>query len=80
MTSVSYTHLARGINIVCNEVYGYAGGYIWSKDQGQECVDSDEVGMGGLKKLANKLADMALIREYGKKALAEREAALHERN
>ncbi|MFR2691132.1 MAG: hypothetical protein ACLTBV_07645 [Enterocloster bolteae] len=39
-----------------------------------------KIGMGGLLKLANKLADMALIREYGKKALEEREAAVNERD
>ena len=80
ITAMHNMMMARGINIVCNEVYGYAGGYIWSKDQGQEGVDADEIGMGGLLKLANKLADMALIREYGKKALEEREAAVNERD
>lgn len=77
VTTIHNMMMARGINIICNEVYGYAGGYIWSKDQGQEGVDADETGMAGLKKLANKLADMALIREYGKKALEEREAGKH---
>lgn len=80
ITAMHNMMMARGINIVCNEVYGYAGGYIWSKDQGQEGVDADEIGMGGLLKLANKLADMALIREYGMKALEEREAAVNERD
>ena len=63
--------MARGINIICNEVYGYAGGYIWSKDQGESGVDEDEIGMSGLKKLANKLADMTIIQEYGKISLEE---------
>ena len=43
-------------------------------------VGGTRIGMGGLLKLANKLADMALIREYGKKALEEREAAVNERD
>ena len=80
ITAMHNMMMARGINIVCNEVYGYAGGYIWSKDQGQEGVDADEIGMGGLLNQANKLAGMALIREYGKKALEEREAAVNERD
>ena len=62
--------MARGINIVCNEVYGYAGGFVWSQDKGPDGVEMDQTGMNGVLKLADKLADMALIREYGKKALA----------
>lgn len=46
----------------------------------RKALTPDEIGMGGLLKLANKLADMALIREYGKKALEEREAAVNERD
>ena len=75
VTTIHNMMMARGINIICNEVYGYAGGYIWSKDQGADGVEADEIGMKGLLNLAGKLADMALIREYGKKALAEKEAA-----
>lgn len=65
--------MARGINIVSNEPYGYAGGYIWSKDGGLEGAKEDQTGMDGLKKLVNKLADMAIIRECGLKVLKERE-------
>lgn len=65
--------MARGINIICNEPYGYAGGYIWSGDGGPEGAKKDEIGMNGLKKLVHKLADMAVIREYGKEALKQRE-------
>lgn len=65
--------MARGINIVCNEVYGYAGGFVWSQDHGAEGVDADEIGMAGVKKLANKLADLALLCERGRNALAGEE-------
>lgn len=65
--------MARGINIVSNEAYGYAGGFVWSQDNGPQGVDHDEIGMAGVRKLVNKLADMALLCERGRSASQPRQ-------
>ena len=63
--------MGRGINIICNEPFGYAGGFVWSKDQGAKGCAEDEEGMGKVMQLANKLADMTLLLEAGKKSMKQ---------
>ncbi len=50
--------LSRGINVVANEVFGYHGGKVWSKDQGAEGAEADEIGMKTAIQVALKLAEM----------------------
>lgn len=61
--------MARGMNIVSNEIYGYAGGFVWSQDNGADGAAADEQGMRNVIRLAGKLADVALIMSAGKKNL-----------
>jgi len=58
--------LARGMNIVSNEVGGYAGAYLWSKDLKEAGAKEDEMALEYSRKLANKLAEVALIFDKGK--------------
>lgn len=58
--------LAKGINIVSNEVGGYAGAYLWSKDLKEVGAKEDEIALEYGRKLANKLAEVALIYDKGK--------------
>lgn len=50
--------LSRGINVVANEAFGYHGGKVWSKDQGAEGAEADEIGMKTAIQVALKLAEM----------------------
>lgn len=50
--------LSRGINVVANEAFGYHGGKVWSKDQGVEGAEADEIGMKTAIQVALKLAEM----------------------
>lgn len=50
--------LSRGINVVANEAFGYHGGKVWSKDQGAEGAEADELGMKTAIQVAQKLAEM----------------------
>lgn len=58
--------LARGINVVANEAFGYHGGKVWSKDQGAEGVEADEIGMKTAIQVAQKLAEMVTLVCKGK--------------
>lgn len=62
--------MARGMLMVSNEIYGYSGAYVWSKDQGGEGVAADELGLGNTLKLAAKLAEVTRLLEAGKRALS----------
>lgn len=64
--------MSRGINIVSNEVGGYAGGKVWSKDRKEIGAAEDVIGMETVLSLARKLAEVALIYQAGKKAYAHR--------
>lgn len=70
VAQISNMFMARGMNIVSNEIYGYAGAFVWSKDQGAEGAEADELGMSNVLKLARKLAEVARIMEYGNKAIS----------
>lgn len=61
--------LARGINVVSNEVGGYAGAMLWSKDQGAAGAVEDQTAIGSAGKLVRKLAEVALIYEAGRTAI-----------
>jgi multimeric flavodoxin WrbA len=50
--------LSRGISVVANEAFGYHGGKVWSKDQGAEGAEADEIGMKTAIQVALKLAEM----------------------
>lgn len=64
--------MARGINIVSNEVGGYAGGKVWSKDNKAEGAAEDVVGMETVIKLSKKLAEVALTYKIGSEQLAKK--------
>ena len=61
--------MARGINVVSNEVGGYAGGKVWSKDKKAEGAAEDIIGMETVKTLAKKLAEVSIIYQAGKENL-----------
>jgi len=67
VNSVINLMFARGINVVSNEVGGYAGAYFWSKDLKEAGVKEDEIALEYVRKLANKLVEVALIYDNGKK-------------
>lgn len=62
--------LARGINVVSNEVGGYAGAMLWSKDQGAAGAVDDQTALESAVKLVRKLAEVALIVDAGRKAVS----------
>jgi multimeric flavodoxin WrbA len=64
--------LARGINVVSNEVGGYAGVYLWSKDMREMGAAEDKLALENSRKLSNKLVEIVLAYDYGKKALEEK--------
>ena len=53
--------LSRGINVVANEAFGYHGGKVWSKDQGAEGAEADEIGMKTALQVSLKLAEMVRL-------------------
>ncbi len=63
--------MARSINIVSNEAGGYLGAYLWSKDKKAEGAKEDEAALENCRKLAKKLAEVAVTYEAGKKALSK---------
>lgn len=62
--------MARGINIVSNEIGGYAGGKVWSKDKKEAGAMEDLIGLDTVTKLALKLAEVTMIYDRGKQAAA----------
>jgi len=62
--------LAREINVVSNEVGGYAGAMLWSQDKMEEGAREDVRALEMAQKLVHKLAEVALIYDAGKKARA----------
>ncbi|NMC30875.1 MAG: flavodoxin family protein [Veillonellaceae bacterium] len=60
--------LAREINVVSNEVGGYAGAMLWSRDRMAEGAREDENALLMAQKLVRKLAEVALTYDAGKKA------------
>ena len=60
----------RTMNLVTNEVGGYTGGKVWSRDQGAEGAAEDQIGMKTVVDLAAKLAKVCLTYRLGKEALA----------
>lgn len=52
--------MARGINIISNESGGYAGAYLWSKDEKEKGAAEDEYALSQGKLLVNKLVEMML--------------------
>lgn len=60
----------RTMNLVTNEVGGYTGGKVWSRDQGAEGAAEDQIGMKTVVDLAVKLAEVCLTYRLGKEALA----------
>jgi multimeric flavodoxin WrbA len=52
--------MSRGINIISNESGGYAGAYLWSKDQKEIGAAEDEYAMEQGKLLVNKLVELML--------------------
>jgi multimeric flavodoxin WrbA len=67
VNTVANLMMARGINVVSNEVGGYAGAYLWSKDLKEVGAAEDENALESARKLANKLAEVTLIYDLGKK-------------
>jgi multimeric flavodoxin WrbA len=61
--------LTRSINVVSNEVGGYAGGKIWSQDKKDLGVKEDLIGLDTVINVSKKLAETALIYDAGKKVL-----------
>lgn len=66
--------LSRGINVVSNEVFGYHGGKVWSRDGGGAGAEADEIGMKTVRELALKLAENLVVFDAGRKALAEKDS------
>lgn len=52
--------MSRGINIISNESGGYAGAYLWSKDQKETGAAEDEYAIEQGKLLVNKLVELML--------------------
>jgi len=61
--------LAKGINVVSNEIGGYAGAMLWSKDKEALGAMEDDKAIESASKLVNKLAEVALIYDAGRKAV-----------
>ncbi|MDD2371066.1 MAG: flavodoxin family protein [Firmicutes bacterium] len=60
VSSIHNLMMSRGINIISNECGGYAGAYLWSKDQKEIGAAEDEYALDQGKQLVNKLVEMML--------------------
>jgi len=67
INAIIHACLTRGMIFVGNEPGNYSGAMVWSKDQGAKGVEEDKVGFESIKNLGNRLAEIALIMEAGKK-------------
>ena len=52
--------MARGINIISNESGGYAGAYLWSKDEKEKGASEDEYALEQGRRLVNKLIELSM--------------------
>lgn len=57
--------MTRGMNAVSNEVGGYAGAKVWTRDGGADGALEDVTGVNSAEKLASKLAEVALTYRLG---------------
>ncbi|KUO49401.1 MAG: hypothetical protein APF76_08495 [Desulfitibacter sp. BRH_c19] len=67
INSIIHVAMTRGLIFIGNEIGNYSGAMIWSKDQGSDGVEADLVGVESLNKLGNRVAEIALILEKGKR-------------
>ncbi|MEW6623366.1 MAG: flavodoxin family protein [Bacillota bacterium] len=67
INAMIHVAMTRGLIFIGNEPGNYSGGMVWSKDQGADGVEADLVGVESLKKLGNRVAEIAIILEKGKK-------------
>mgnify|MGYP001380957753 CR=1 FL=1 len=65
VNTIIHLMMTRGMNIVSNEIGGYIGGKVWSRDKAGFTPADDETGMNTVIPLALKLARNVRIRQAG---------------
>lgn len=71
LSTIINCYLSRGIMVVGGSSGNYAGGKVWSKDQGKEGVYADTIGVASVKDIGTRVAFAARAMKEAEKNIYE---------
>lgn len=72
VSAMAHAAFARGLIVIGNEPGFYSGGMVWSRDNGYQGVEEDEIGKDSVIQLGKRVAEIARIMELGRNSFVDR--------